>query len=97
MLFIKRSILFLVTVSIVILSIAISGLNTEKVLVNLHFFSFEISLGFSLILTLFLGLLAGLFMALFSFHMPLKSQNRKLSRKNRELMSQKNQELTNND
>lgn len=95
MLFIKRLILFLVTVSVVILSIAISGLNTEKVLINLHFFSFEISLGFSLILTLFMGLLIGLLMALFGFHIPLKSEIRKLSRKNRELMSQKSQELTN--
>jgi hypothetical protein len=35
------------------------------------------------------GLLVGLLMALFSFYMPLKSQIRQLSRKNRELTRQK--------
>jgi uncharacterized integral membrane protein len=95
MLLLKRLILFVIAVSLIIFSITISGLNTQKVSIDLYFMSFDLSLGFALILTLFLGLLLGLFMALFSFHMPLKSQNRKLSRKNRELMAQKRLEINN--
>jgi len=95
MLFLKRLFVFIIAVAIIIFSITISGLNTEKVTVDLYFLSFEISLGFSLILTLFTGLIIGLLMALFSFHLPLKSQNRKLARKNRELLSQKRLELSN--
>lgn len=89
MLFIKRLILFVVAIAIIITSIAMSGLNTEKVLLNLYYFKFELSLGFLVILTLFVGLIIGLLMALFSFHMPLKSQIRKLSRNNRLLVAEK--------
>jgi uncharacterized membrane protein YciS (DUF1049 family) len=89
MLFIKRLILFVVAIAIIIVSIAMSGLNTEKVLLNLYFFKYELSLGFLVILTLFTGLIMGLLMALFSFHMPLKSQIRKLSRSNRLLIAEK--------
>ncbi len=88
MLFIKRVILVIVSLAVVAFAITMSGLNTEKVVVNLYFFSYELSLGFVLILTLFLGLLTGLFMALFSFYLPLKSQLNKTSRKNRQLLSQ---------
>ena len=100
MLFLKRLLLFLVTVSVVVFAIAISGLNTEKVLLNFYFFSYEFSIGFALILSIFGGLLIGWLMALFSFYMPLKTEIRKLSRKNRELTRQKletnnNLELTN--
>lgn len=95
MLLLKRIIVFLVAVSIVIFSITISGLNTEKVLIDLYFISFEVSLGFSLIFTLFLGLLIGLFMALFGFYMPLKSRIRKLSHKNKDLLAQKRLGLNN--
>lgn len=89
MLFIKRLVLFVVAIAIIITSIAMSGLNTEKVLLNLYYFKFELSLGFLVILTLFIGLIIGLLMALFSFHMPLKSQIRKLSRNNRLLVAEK--------
>ena len=89
MLFLKRFILFLIAVSVIVFAIAISGLNTEKVLLNFYFFSYEFSVGFALILSIFGGLLIGLLMSLFSFYMPLKSEIRKLSRKNRELTRQK--------
>jgi len=93
MLFIKRLILFIVAVAVIVLSIAMSGLNTEKVVLNLYYLQFDLSLGFLLILTLFFGLLIGLLMALFQFYMPLTSKIRQLERKNRtvsrELMDQK--------
>ena len=89
MLLIKRLVLFVVAIAIIITSIAMSGLNTEKVLLNLYYLKFELSLGFLVILTLFVGLIIGLLMALFSFHMPLKSQIRKLSRNNRLLVAEK--------
>jgi len=95
MIFFKRLILFIITITVIASSIAISGLNTEKVLLNFYFFEVELSIGFIVILALFSGLLIGLLMALFSFHMPLKSQLRKLSRKNRELMAQKRLEQSN--
>ncbi len=94
MLLFKRLILFVIAVSLIVFSITISGLNTDKVMVDLYFMTFELSLGFALILTLFMGLLIGLLMALFSFHMPLKSQIRKLSRKNRKLLEQKRLEFS---
>jgi len=95
MLLFKRLILFVIAVFLVVFSITISGLNTEKVIVNLYFMTFEFSLGFALILTLFVGLLIGLLVALFYFHMPLKSQIRKLSRNNKQLLEQKRLELNN--
>ena len=95
MLLLKRLILFVIAVSLIIFSITISGLNTDKIMVDLYFMSLELSLGFALILTLFTGLLIGLLMALFGFHMPLKSQIRKLSRKNRQLLEQKRLDLDN--
>jgi len=88
MLFFKRLILFIVAVSVIVFAIAISGLNTEKVLLNLYWFKFELSLGFLLILSLFTGLLTGLLMALFNFYLPLKSLIRKLTRQNRQLTQQ---------
>lgn len=88
MLFLKRLILFVTAVVVIVLAIAVSGLNTEKVMLNLYWFNFEMSLGFLLIATLFLGLLTGLLMALFNFYMPLKSQLRKLNRKHRHLSRQ---------
>jgi uncharacterized membrane protein YciS (DUF1049 family) len=95
MLFFKRLILFIIGLLLIISSITISGLNTEKVLLDLYFIQSEISIGFLIILTLFIGLLIGLLMSLFSFHMPLKSQLRKLSRKNKELLSEKRLEISN--
>jgi len=89
MLFIKRLILFLIAVAIIITAITMSGLNTEKVLLNLYFFEFELSLGFLVILTLFTGLVTGLLMALFGFYVPLKSEIRKLTRSNRMLIAEK--------
>jgi len=94
MLLFKRFILSIIALGIIISSITISGLNTEKVLLDLYFFQTELSIGFLIILTLFMGLLIGLLMALFSFNMPLKSQIRKLSRKNKELLAQKRIEIT---
>ncbi len=88
MLFFKRLILFIVAVAVIVFAIAISGLNTEKVLLNLYWFKFELSLGFLLILSLFIGLLIGLLMALFNFYMPLKSQIRKLTRQHRHVTQQ---------
>ena len=85
MLFLKRLLLFLVAISVVAGSVAISGLNTEKVLLNFYFFKYELSIGFALILSVFCGLLVGLLMALFSFYMPLKTEIRKVTRSNREL------------
>jgi uncharacterized integral membrane protein len=55
MLFIKRLILFVVAIAIIIVSIAMSGLNTEKVLLNLYFFKYELSLGIFVIITLITG------------------------------------------
>jgi uncharacterized membrane protein YciS (DUF1049 family) len=95
MLFLKRLFVFIIAVVIIIFSITISGLNTGIVTVDIYFLRLEISLGFSLILTLFSGLIIGLLMSLFSFQMPLKSKNRTLVRKNRELMSQKQLDLSN--
>lgn len=92
MLLIKRLILFVIAIAVIAFAIALSGFNTEKVMLNLYYFKFELSLGFALIATLFVGLLIGLLMALFSFYMPLKSQIRKLNRKNRQLMLEKRQE-----
>ncbi|MCF6318596.1 MAG: lipopolysaccharide assembly protein LapA domain-containing protein [Proteobacteria bacterium] len=95
MLLLKRLTVFIVALVVIVVSITISGLNTEKVVVDLYFVAFDISLGFALILTLFIGLLIGLLMALFSFYMPLKSQMRKLSRKNKQLLEKKRIELSN--
>lgn len=95
MLFLKRLIVFVVAIAIIAFSITISGLNTGQVPINLYFVNFEVSLGFALILTLFTGLLVGLLLALFGFYMPLKSQIRKASRKNRELLAQKRLEISN--
>ena len=89
MLFLKRLLLFLVAISVVAGSIAISGLNTEKVLINFYFFKYEFSIGFALILAVFGGLIVGLLMSLFSFYMPLKADIRKLNRTNRELSREK--------
>ncbi len=89
MLFLKRLLLFLVAISVIAVSIAISGLNTGKVILNFYFFKYELSIGFALILSVFCGLFIGLLMALFSFYMPLKSQIRKVTRSNRELTRQK--------
>lgn len=89
MLFLKRLVLFLVAVAVVVFAITISGLNTDKVTLNFYLFSYELTIGFALILAVVGGLLVGLLMALFSFYMPLKSQIRQLSRKNRELTRQK--------
>ncbi len=94
MLLIKRFTLIILSIAVIVFAIALSGLNTEKVLLNLYYFEFELSLGFLLMTTLFLGLLLGLFIALFSFYMPLKSQIRKLSRKNVQLMNQKRLEAS---
>ena len=88
MLFLKRVILIFVALAIVAFAITMSGLNTQKVMVDLYFFQYELSLGFVLILTLVIGLLVGLFMALFNFYLPLKSQANKANRKNRQLLSQ---------
>ena len=95
MLFFKRLILFIIGLALIISSVTVSGLNTEKVLLDMYFFQSELSVGFLIILTLFIGLIIGLLMALFSFHMPLKSKLRKISRKNKELLSQKRLEITN--
>ncbi|HHL31306.1 MAG TPA: DUF1049 domain-containing protein [Oceanospirillales bacterium] len=95
MLFIKRVILFIISIAVVVSAIAISGLNTDKVMLDLYLFKFELSLGFLLILSLFLGLLVGLFMALFSFYMPLKAQIRKLNRQNRQITAEKSLEISN--
>ena len=95
MLFIKRVILFIISIAVVVSAIAISGLNTDKVMLDLYLFQFELSLGFLLILSLFLGLLVGLFMALFSFYMPLKAQIRKLNRQNRQITAEKSLEISN--
>jgi len=87
MLLFKRLILFIAAIAVIGLAITISGFNTEIVKLNLYFFQFDLSLGFVVISTLFIGLLIGLFMALFSFYMPLKSQIRQLSRKNQQMQS----------
>jgi len=89
MLFLKRFILFLMALSVIVFAIAISGLNTEKVLLNFYLFSYEFSMGFAIILSLVIGLIIGLLMSMFNFYMPLKSEIRKLNRKNRELTRQK--------
>ena len=88
MFFVKRLMLFIVVVAVIVFAIAISGLNTEKVLLNMYFFKFELSLGFLLILSLFTGLLIGLLMALFNFYMPLKSQIRNFNRQKRQVTQQ---------
>ena len=80
MLLLKRLVLFVVAVAVIVMAVAVSGLNTEKVTINLYFF--ELTLGFALIIALIGGLLTGLLMSLFQFYMPLKSEIRKLSRKN---------------
>ncbi|HOP22535.1 MAG TPA: lipopolysaccharide assembly protein LapA domain-containing protein [Gammaproteobacteria bacterium] len=82
MLLLKRLVLFVVAVAVIVMAVAVSGLNTEKVTINLYFFQFELTLGFALIIALIGGLLTGLLMSLFQFYMPLKSEIRKLSRKN---------------
>jgi len=89
MLFIKRLIFFLIAIFVVVAAIALSGLNTEKVLLNLYYFQFELSLGFLLILSLFMGLLIGLLMALFQFYLPMKSELRKSNRKNKQILADK--------
>ena len=83
MLFFKRLILLIVALTVIVFSITISGLNTEKVMLNLYYFKYELSVGFLTILSLLIGLLIGLLTALFCFYMPLKSKIRKISRKNR--------------
>lgn len=95
MLFIKKLIFFAIAALVLISAIALSGLNTEEVVLNLHYFQFELSLGFLLILSLFSGLLIGLLMALFQFYLPMKSELRKSNRKNRQILADKRLEAPN--
>ena len=94
MLIFKRLVLFIVALGIIAFSIAMSGLNNQEVLLNLYFFKLELSLGFIVVATLFFGLIIGLLLALFSFHMPLKAQMRKLNRSHTQLQQQKRLENT---
>lgn len=80
--------MFVVAVAVIAFAVTVSGLNTDKVTLNLHFFTFELSLGFLLILSLFLGLIIGLLMSLFNYYMPLKLQIRKLNREKRQVQKQ---------
>ncbi len=80
--------MFTVVIAVIAFAVTVSGLNTEKVTLNLHFFTFELSLGFLLILSLFFGLLIGLLMSLFNYYMPLKLQISKLKRQNRMVQKQ---------
>ncbi len=89
MLIFKRLFLFVIALTIIAFSIAMSGLNNQEVVLDLYFFKLELSLGFIVVATLFSGLLVGLFIALFSFHIPLKSQLRKLNRSHVQLLQQK--------
>ncbi len=95
MLIFKRLFLFIVALAIVAFSIAMSGLNNQEVLLDLYLFKLELSLGFIVVATVFLGLLIGLLIALFSFYMPLKAQIRKLNRSNVQLLQQKRLENRN--
>ena len=97
MLLIKRIVLFIITIVLIIFAIVLSGLNPEKVLLNLYYFKLELSLGFLLIAALFIGLLCGLFLSLFSYYMPLKSKLNKLSRKNKQVLAQQRLLEQNND
>lgn len=85
----KRLFLFIIALAIIAFSIAMSGLNNQEVLLDLYFFKLELSLGFIVVAAVFIGLLIGLFTALFSFYLPLKSQIRKLNRANVQLLQQK--------
>ena len=95
MLIFKRLFLFIVALAIIAFSIAMSGLNNQEVLLDLYFFKLELSLGFIVVAAVFLGLLIGLFIALFSFYLPLKAQIRKLNRSNVQLLQQKRLENSN--
>jgi uncharacterized membrane protein YciS (DUF1049 family) len=95
MLIFKRLFLFIIALAIIAFSIAMSGLNNQEVILDLYFFKLELSLGFIVVATTFIGLLIGLLTALFSFYLPLKSQIRKLNRSNVQLLQQKRLENSN--
>ena len=95
MLIFKRLFFLIIALAIVAFSIAMSGLNNQDVILDLYLFKMNLSLGFIVVAALFLGLLIGLFLALFSFHMPLKSEIRKLSRSNTQMLKQRRIENTN--
>lgn len=95
MVFIKKMIFIVIVAIVIIAAIALSGLNTEVVVLNLYYFQLEWSLGFLLILSLFIGLLIGLLMALFQFYLPMKSELRKSNRKNRQILAEKRLEAPN--
>jgi len=95
MLIFRRLFLFVIALVIIAFSIAMSGLNNQEVLLNLYFLKLELSLGFIVVAALFTGLLVGLFSALFSFYLPLKSQIKKLNRSHVKMLQQKRLENNN--
>ena len=88
MLWIKR-IFWLVTVVVaIVLAVAISGLNTNPVTLDLYFWKFEVTLGVAVLLSLLAGVLLGLLFATVSYVLPLKARHRRLQRQYRRLQKQ---------
>jgi uncharacterized membrane protein YciS (DUF1049 family) len=85
MLLFKRIIAFIVAVFVIVSAITVSGLNTQKVHLDLYLYEFDVSLGFLMISVLFLGLIIGLIIFLLGYYLPLNSKFRKLNRQNQQL------------
>jgi uncharacterized membrane protein YciS (DUF1049 family) len=90
MLLFKRISIFIIALSLIVSAVTVSGLNTQKVHLDLYLYQFEASLGFLLITVLFLGLILGLLVFILGYYLPLTSQVRKLNRQNKQLSTTKN-------
>lgn len=90
---IMKKILIIIIVLLLLLSaIALSSLNAEPSVLNLHWHQVSWPLGFLLLLFSVLGVLAGLFLTLIFWLLPAKSSYRKLQKKYR-LLEKEHQQL----
>lgn len=90
MLLLKRILVFIIALFVIVSAVTLSGLNTQKVHLDLYIYQLDASLGFMLITVLFLGLILGLLVFILSYYLPLTSKIRKLTRQNKQLSTPKN-------
>jgi uncharacterized membrane protein YciS (DUF1049 family) len=90
MLLFKRIVVFIIALSVIVSAVTVSGLNTQKVHLDLYLYELDVSLGFLLITVLFLGLIIGLLLFLLGYYFPLTSKVRKLNRQNKQLSTTSN-------
>ncbi len=80
MLWIKRVLWVLAVLMAVIVSVTVSGLNTQAVTLDLYYWRWSLTLGVAVLLALLTGVLLGWVLVL-TFHvLPLKSKQRRLRR-----------------